>query len=191
MSAIGSVIFRFPHALHLASGPPVARCRYNLLEGPSAGPLTPLPTALDYSRDFTRKRQLPETNSAQLEFLNETARPATTFTAAVIAYRKLFLLCFLSNGRRSSHSISLSPSPFGRGAKRKPNRTKPQEREGSQDLRKLTTSPSASQCYCLKGIPSCFNNSRASSSLRAVVTTVTFIPRILSTFSYGISGKIS
>src|ERR1044071_7457975 len=114
MSAIGSVIFRFPHALDLASGPPAGPVGTIPLKGHR--PVPPcLPTALDYSRDFTRKRQLPETNSAQMEFLNETARPATPFTAAVIAYRKLFLLCFLSNGRRSSHSISLSPSPFGRG----------------------------------------------------------------------------
>src|SRR5262249_5401130 len=37
--------------------------------------------------------------------------------------------------------------------------------------------------YGLKGIPSCFKSSRASSSDRAVVTIVTFIPRTLSTFA--------
>src|SRR5262249_44965597 len=37
--------------------------------------------------------------------------------------------------------------------------------------------------FCLNGIPSCLNSSRASSSLRALVTIVTFIPRIFSTFA--------
>jgi len=45
--------------------------------------------------------------------------------------------------------------------------------------------------YFLKGIPNCVNNSRASSSVFAVVTKITSIPLTLSILSYSISGKIN
>jgi hypothetical protein len=45
--------------------------------------------------------------------------------------------------------------------------------------------------YALNGIPINFRSSLASSSVFAVVTTIIFIPRILSILSYSISGKIN
>lgn len=46
--------------------------------------------------------------------------------------------------------------------------------------------------YCFaNGIPNWVNNSRPSSSVFAVVTTITSIPLILSILSYSISGKIN
>jgi hypothetical protein len=110
------------------------------------------PTTLDDARDLSRERQLPEADSAELELSKETSWTTTPLAAAVISHSEFLFLCFFSDGRRSSHSVSYC---------------------------------------CLNGIPNCRNNSLASSSVRAVVTIVTFIPRILSTFSYEISGKIN
>ena len=45
--------------------------------------------------------------------------------------------------------------------------------------------------YFANGILNCVNNSRASSSVLAVVTKITSIPLTLSILSYSISGKIS
>ena len=45
--------------------------------------------------------------------------------------------------------------------------------------------------YFANGILNCLNNSRASSSVLAVVTKITSIPLTLSILSYSISGKIS
>ena len=45
--------------------------------------------------------------------------------------------------------------------------------------------------YFVNGILNNFNNSRASSSVLAVVTKITSIPLTLSTLSYSISGKIN
>mgnify|MGYP006395985919 CR=1 FL=1 len=45
--------------------------------------------------------------------------------------------------------------------------------------------------YFANGILNCFNNSRASSSVLAVVTKITSIPLTLSILSYSISGKIN
>ena len=45
--------------------------------------------------------------------------------------------------------------------------------------------------YFLNGIPNKVNNSRASSSVFAVVTKMMSIPLTLSTLSYSISGKIN
>jgi hypothetical protein len=49
-------------------------------------PLDVLPARLDDSRDFTRERQLPETNTAQVKFPQETPGPAASLAAAVIAH---------------------------------------------------------------------------------------------------------
>ena len=71
MSAIGSVIFEIPFKL---------------------------PTALDHSRDFARKRQLPEANTAQLKLSDKAARPTTALAAAVVPHGKFLFLCFFRNG---------------------------------------------------------------------------------------------
>jgi hypothetical protein len=60
-------------------------------------PLDVLPARLDNSGDFPRERQLPETNTAQVEFPQETAWPAASFTAAVIAHGVFLFRCFLRN----------------------------------------------------------------------------------------------
>src|SRR5262245_9383918 len=70
-------------------------------------PLDVLPARLYDSGYFPRKRQLPETNTAQIKFPQETPRPAATFAAAVIAHGVFLLRCFLGNCRSSSHSSPL------------------------------------------------------------------------------------
>ena len=48
-----------------------------------------------------------------------------------------------------------------------------------------------SSCYLANGMLNCVSNSRASSSVLAVVTKMISIPLTLSTLSYSISGKIN
>ena len=104
-----------------------------------------LPATLDNAGNFTRERQLPKTNAAELELSDKSAWPTATPATAAIADRKFLFCGFFRNSRSSSH----------------PN----------------------SSTHCLNGIPNCFNNSLASSSVFALVTIVTFMPRILSTLA--------
>src|SRR5262252_2790514 len=70
-------------------------------------PLDVLPARLDDAGDFPRERQLPETNTTQIKFPQETPRPAASFTAAVVAHGVFLFRCFLRNCRSSSHSSLL------------------------------------------------------------------------------------
>jgi hypothetical protein len=51
----------------------------------------PLPACFPDARNFTLKRFLPETNSAQAEFPDERARPSAPVAAVAMPARKLGL----------------------------------------------------------------------------------------------------
>jgi hypothetical protein len=57
-----------------------------------------LPTRFNDARDFTRERQLPETDAAELEFPQIASRPAAALASAVVTDGEFLFLCFFSNG---------------------------------------------------------------------------------------------
>src|SRR5262245_63566123 len=75
--------------------------------------INPSPARLNYPRDFSRKRQLPEANTAELELSDETSWSTAALAAAVITHAKFFLFRFFCNGRSSRHYYSLKISEFG------------------------------------------------------------------------------
>jgi hypothetical protein len=56
------------------------------------------PASLDHAGDFSRQRKLPETNPAQLEFANESARTAAAEAAIPVPALQLRFLIRLSGG---------------------------------------------------------------------------------------------
>src|SRR5579883_42510 len=123
-----------------------------------------LPRRLDHARHFTRQRELPETNPAQLELAEEPAGTPAAEAAVPVPAGELRLL---RRPRRGQSFVScdlcgcchVSPASK-RTAKR---------------------CACVNHCCVRNGMPRCLNNAIPSASVLAVVVMHIFIPFALST----------
>ena len=139
-----------------------------------------LPTRLSDTRDFTGASEKAKTDTTQFKFAQIPTRPPAAFTTVVFSGlepRGSFLFgnpCFTCQPKCSFFNVSGTYLFSVPGWMKLPGH--------------LCSHLAAKSCapeplYVRNGIPSSFSNSRPSSSVGAVVTTVTFSPRVSLTLS--------
>ena len=139
-----------------------------------------LPTRLSDTRDFTGASEEAKTDTTQFKLAEIPTRPPATFTTVVFSGLKprgSFLFgnpCFTCQPKCSFSYVSETYLVSVSGWMKLPGHL----------CSDLAAKPSATEpIYVRNGIPSSFSNSRPSSSVGAVVTTVTFSPRVSLTLS--------